>query len=97
MRYLASFFLLMVVARAETPPETSFRQNVAGILERNCLRCHDQGKKISGLSIASRASALAGGHRGPALVPGKPDESLLYVMIAGPKPLMPRQADPLAP
>jgi len=97
LRYLASFFLLMVVARAETPPETSFRQNVAGILERNCLRCHDQGKKISGLSIANRASVLAGGHRGPALVPGKPDESLLYVMIAGPKPLMPRQADPLAP
>jgi hypothetical protein len=97
LRYLASFFLLVVVARADTPPEASFRQNVAGILERNCLRCHDQGKKISGLSIATRASVLAGGHRGPAVVPGKPDESLLYVMIAGPKPLMPRQADPLAP
>jgi hypothetical protein len=97
LRYLAAFFLLVVAARAETPAEASFRRNLAGILERNCLRCHDQGKKISGLSIANRASVLAGGHRGPALVPGKPDESLLYVMIAGPKPLMPRQADPLAP
>jgi len=82
---------------ARRPRLRPFRQNVAGILERNCLRCHDQGKKLSGLSIANRASVLAGGHRGPALIPGKPDESLLYVMIAGPKPLMPRQADPLAP
>ena len=39
---------------------------------------------------------LAGGESGAAIVPGKPDESLLLDYISGDKPEMPKNAPPLA-
>src|SRR5207245_5739917 len=47
------------------------------ILQANCLSCHGA-IKISGLDLRQQDSALKGGKRGPALVPGDPDASLLY-------------------
>ena len=56
---------------------------------------------MSGLSLASAADAKKGGLHGPAIVPGKPDESLLVRMITGEKPgekpKMPMQGAPLSP
>ena len=40
--------------------------------------------------------ALKGGDGGPAIVPGKPDESLLLEMISGDKPAMPQKSKPLS-
>ena len=42
------------------------------------------------MSLISATSALAGGESGAALVPGKPDESLLVGYISGEKPEMPK-------
>jgi mono/diheme cytochrome c family protein len=68
----------------------------AAILEENCVKCHNSSVKMSGLSLASAADARQGGLRGPAIVPGKPDESLLVRMISGDKPRMPMQSAPLS-
>ena len=38
-----------------------------------------------------------GGKRGPALVPGDPDNSLLYRVVSGGQPRMPMQGEPLKP
>jgi hypothetical protein len=38
-----------------------------------------------------------GGGRGPAIISGKPDESLLYQLISGAQPAMPKSGGPLSP
>jgi hypothetical protein len=58
-----------------------FAKEVRPILQNNCALCHDSGKHTSGLSIESRESILAGGNRGPAAEPGKPEQSRLIQAI----------------
>ncbi|MFN0101501.1 MAG: DUF1553 domain-containing protein [Bryobacteraceae bacterium] len=54
---------------------------VRGILQARCVACHGSGKASGGLDLRTMASRLKGGKSGPALVPGKPEESLLYKRI----------------
>jgi hypothetical protein len=56
-----------------------FEQKIRPILVKHCYECHSaQAKKLrGGLRLDSRADLLKGGTSGSALVPGKPDESLL--------------------
>ncbi|MEX2263198.1 MAG: PSD1 and planctomycete cytochrome C domain-containing protein [Bryobacteraceae bacterium] len=58
-----------------------YETSVRPVLVENCLGCHNEKLKMSGLSLASRQSALAGGKRGPAAVPGKPNESRLLEAV----------------
>ncbi len=60
-----------------------FQTKVKPLLEARCFECHGPGtKKLKGgLSLASRAATLKGGDSGAAIVPGKPDESLLIKAI----------------
>ncbi len=55
---------------------------IRGILQARCIVCHGAGKKEGGLDLRTVASRLKGGKSGPALVPGKPEESLMYKRIA---------------
>lgn len=58
---------------------TFFEEKVRPILVAKCYACHAaDAKEIGGkLLLDSRAGLLKGGESGPALVPGKPDSSLL--------------------
>ena len=49
----------------------------APILQRRCVPCHNEYLKNGGISFLDRASLLKGGTRGPAVVPGKPEESVM--------------------
>src|SRR6266542_4771539 len=51
------------------------------IFENHCLSCHGAAQ-MSGLDLRQRDTVLKGGKRGPAVVPGKPDDSLLYRAVA---------------
>ena len=51
------------------------------LLSSRCGKCHDEGLAKGGLSLASAAGLLAGGDSGPAIVPGKPEESLLIAAV----------------
>ncbi len=53
-----------------------FEKQVRPILISRCYECHDSKQKEpkGGLRVDSRASLLAGGETGPAIVPGKPKE-----------------------
>src|SRR4051812_21287045 len=68
----------------------------AALLEQHCLKCHNASVKMSGLSLVGLADATKGGLHGPAIIPGKPDDSNLIRMISGDKPKMPMQAAPLS-
>jgi hypothetical protein len=69
----------------------TFEQNVLPILEANCLPCHDDQTKSSGLVVTSLRSVVTGGARlGQAVRPGKPDSSPLLEVLRGTvKPQMP--------
>ncbi|WP_205678689.1 DUF1553 domain-containing protein [Aquisphaera insulae] len=77
--------LWLVLATSAIPaPAADYARDVRPILERRCLGCHGAGRQKGGLSLDDRASAFKGGGRGePAIVPGRPDESLLWLAISG--------------
>jgi len=59
-----------------------FEKQVRPLLVEHCYKCHsDVLKKKAGLLMTSRASLLAGGDSGPALIPGKADQSLLIKAV----------------
>ncbi|MBX7073535.1 MAG: PSD1 and planctomycete cytochrome C domain-containing protein [Pirellulales bacterium] len=58
-----------------------FENNVRPILVARCHECHSASEQKGNLRLDSRAAALTGGDTGPALVPAKPDESLLVDAI----------------
>ncbi|HVU89205.1 MAG TPA: DUF1549 domain-containing protein, partial [Pirellulales bacterium] len=92
---LAVVFCLAAVARAEPAATTSqgeklFRDTVAPIFERRCLSCHSGDEPKGGLSLVTAQASLSGGESGPAIVPGKPDESLLVTYVSGDEPEMPK-------
>ncbi len=89
------FCLLLLSAVAWAGDDAFFRQRVAPVFERHCVRCHQGDKPKGGLSLVDHQHLLAGGESGPAISPGKPDDSLLLQYIQGDKPEMPKDAAPL--
>jgi mono/diheme cytochrome c family protein len=53
------------------------QHDVIPILLRHCTTCHNHRRQEGKLDLRTKASMLRGGKSGPALVPGKPEESLL--------------------
>jgi mono/diheme cytochrome c family protein len=58
-----------------------FEKSVRPLLSANCFECHGPKKQKGGLRLDSRAALLTGGDSGPAIVPGKPEASLLIMAI----------------
>ena len=56
--------------------------DVLPIFQMRCGRCHGKRAQEGGLDLRTAESRLKGGQSGPALVPGKPDGSLLIQRIA---------------
>ena len=76
----------------------NFTEHIRPIFERTCWTCHGAASQLSDLDLRTREGALEGGTRGPALVPGRSDESRLFRMVAGlDEPAMPMGKDGLAP
>jgi formylglycine-generating enzyme required for sulfatase activity len=75
-----------------------FSKQVKPILEANCLSCHNPENVKGELLMDTRENVMIGGEYGPALEPGKPDESSLYTLtILDPddEDIMPPKGDPL--
>lgn len=58
-----------------------FETRVRPILIAKCLKCHGSDKQSGSLRLDSHEALLKGGDQGPALVPGKLDDSLLIQAI----------------
>jgi hypothetical protein len=68
----------------------SFATDIRPIFEASCWKCHGGSVQLSKLDLRTRETALKGGQRGAAVVPGKAAESRLYRVVAGlEKPFMP--------
>jgi hypothetical protein len=71
---------------AATPDEAGnafFEKNIRPILVERCDQCHSaNSKKIrGGLTLDHREAWLKGGDSGPAIEPGKPEESLVVLAV----------------
>ena len=74
-------FSAVSTAAAQSDSTRFFEEKIRPVLATRCLSCHSEALQTSGLSLASRESALLGGGRGAAITPGRPDESLLIHAI----------------
>src|SRR6266511_2372113 len=55
--------------------------HVQPLLSQHCFKCHGELKQKNGLDLSSPAALLKGGDSGPAAVPGRPEESLIYKSV----------------
>jgi len=71
------------LAADEPSPEQIdfFEKWIRPLLVERCGECHGEGRAKGGLRLTSGESLLRGGDSGPAIVPGKPDESLLIEAV----------------
>lgn len=58
-----------------------FESHIRPTLHQHCLACHNEKKPSGGLALDSRDGWKTGGDSGSAIIPGKPDESLLIRTI----------------
>jgi hypothetical protein len=78
---LAVLPCLLAGAKAPKNPARFFDTRVAPILTRRCLGCHNEELKDGGVSFLDRESLIRGGRRGPAIIPGDPEHSVLVQAI----------------
>lgn len=101
-----SFLLVMLfiarLGRADDEAELLFVRRIQPLLSEKCLACHgnDESDVQGGLDLRSLSSMSKGGDQAtPVIVPGKPEESPLYLAIVRThedwQPMPPKEADKL--
>ena len=76
-------------APSDAATEAFFEKRIRPLLARHCFECHAGDDVESGLRLDSLAGMLAGGERGPAIIAGKPKESLVRAVNHGEQLQMP--------
>ena len=78
-----SLSAVALAARGTDPAADAefFELKIRPILATVCAKCHGAEKAGGGLRVDSLSAIIVGGDRGPALVPGNPDASLLLSAI----------------
>lgn len=90
--------------KADAPPSgnaggtVDYLRHVKPLLTKHCVLCHGPVKPRGGLRLDTASAALKGGKEGPAVVPGKADESPLVAAVLGEGPgeRMPLNRPPLS-
>ncbi len=72
----------------------AFATQVAPLLAKHCLECHDSANKKGGLNRSRKAAAFAGGDGDIVIKPGKAAESLLWDSVVSNE--MPKDRPPLS-
>ncbi len=73
-----------VTGPAQTPDASKtvpFESAVAPIFKSNCVACHGAAVKMKELNLSTEETALKGSESGPVVVPGSPDESILFKKV----------------
>ncbi len=71
-----------------------FETEIAPLLSKHCLECHDTASKEGNLDLSRKKMALAGGDSGDAIVPGKATDSLVWTSVED--DTMPHERDALS-
>jgi hypothetical protein len=88
-------FSFIPAAHSDAQEAQPSDKDVFVILKQKCIQCHGEAVQMSGLDLRTLEAMLKGGERGPAIVPGNAEASLLYRRVAGlEKPAMPMAPAP---
>jgi len=79
--FVASPLMGFQATDTDVAKSSYFEAKIRPALHEHCLNCHHIGKASGGLMLDSRKGWQQGGNSGPAILPGKPDESLLVRTI----------------
>ena len=76
-----------------------YDKDIEPIFVNKCAFCHSGNIKEGKLDMATHETLMKGGKKGPSIIPGKADESILYKLSAKVmRPAMPpKSEDPLTP
>ncbi|MFM7055435.1 MAG: c-type cytochrome domain-containing protein, partial [Planctomycetota bacterium] len=69
------------VAASRPANSDLWTQQVAPLLQQHCFSCHGPDSQESALRLDTLAGLNGGGHSGPPVIPGQPEESLLLVAV----------------
>ena len=77
----------------EGAPTDHFESAIRPLLIAHCIECHGPDRQESGLRLDSRPGWMKGGDRGPAIVPGDAENSILLLAVkhADPNLRMPEE------
>ncbi len=90
------FATVLSPAVSHSAPAPTFEKDIRPILKAHCFDCHGEGEQLKGgLDVRLRRFLVAGGDDGPAIVPGKPDQSELLKLVESGK--MPKRDKKLTP
>src|SRR5260221_8456477 len=90
----------IAVAKLDRKEPVAFEKDVAPIFANKCQVCHAGNLTEGKLDLGTHASLMKGGKKGPPIVAGKAEESLLWQMASHrKKPIMPPKTEnnPLSP
>ncbi len=80
--FLFAALAATAVQAADDEDREFFEKRIRPVLVERCYECHNSRDNAEGdLALDHRTAMLAGGDSGEAVVPGKPDESLLIQAI----------------
>ncbi|MFN7998550.1 MAG: DUF1553 domain-containing protein [Bryobacteraceae bacterium] len=83
-----SAFSVVALAQSPAPSKPARFEDVVPILKSNCTGCHGDSVKMKELNLTTEQGALKGSDSGPVVVPGNPDESILYKkVVSGSMPM----------
>jgi hypothetical protein len=89
-RVLPTLVLALLASRPALAEEApSYTKDVKPFLETYCTGCHNASRPRSGYNLDDYPALLKGGRRGPAVVAGKPDKSMLMRTLEGGAKKMP--------
>ena len=81
VRGVGAGLALAVLASAAPSAEDLFVETIQPTLKQQCLGCHGEANTFAKLDLRTRAGAIEGGQRGPAIISGDPASSLLIAAI----------------
>ncbi len=85
LRTGALFACLAVAACERDGDGVSYSADVQPLLDQKCVRCHSEaaeGEAASGLALEDYEDLMGGTRYGPVVVPGSPESSALYLVVA---------------
>ena len=85
-RYRPMIHLLIAITAIVPMPvlgaeKIDFDREIAPLLSKRCLECHNAADAKGGLRLTTRDLALVGGESGKVLVPSRPDHSLMLKRV----------------
>src|SRR5688500_9489083 len=79
---IAALFAGTALGAPAREPRPSYERDILPLFRARCLGCHGVAQPEAGLDLRSWGDARQGGRSGAAVVPGSPEKSLLYQVLA---------------